>query len=104
MPDTILETALPKSVSQLTPASDEAWEGIARAIMTTDTFPEGAGAALEVGGQLTATAGIAKGSGMTQPDMATMPSFIFTDLKIDPALNWRLAQSKQLSFRKIWTD
>ena len=105
MPDTILETALPKLVSQLGPASDEAWEGVARAIMTTDTFPKGAGATLEVDGQLTATAGIAKGSGMIQPDMATMLSFIFTDLKIDPALMQNmLTSSVNDSFNRITVD
>ena len=105
MPDTILETALPKLVFQLGPASDQAWEGVARAIMTTDTFPKGAGATLEVDGQLTATAGIAKGSGMIQPDMATMLSFIFTDLKIDPALMQNmLTSSVNDSFNRITVD
>ena len=105
IPDTILETALTKLVSQLTPVSDKAWEGVARAIMTTDTFPKGAGATLEVGGQLTATAGIAKGSGMIQPDMATMLSFIFTDLKIDPALMQNmLTSSVNKSFNRITVD
>ena len=56
----------------------------ARAIMTTDTFPKGAFA--ETGGGAIHIAGIAKGSGMIAPDMATMLVYIFTDAKIAPEL------------------
>lgn len=55
----------------------------AKAIMTTDTFPKGASAAVEVEGKTVKIAGIAKGSGMIAPDMATMLVYIFTDAKID---------------------
>lgn len=55
----------------------------ARAIMTTDTFAKGAGARIEVEGEFIHIAGIAKGSGMIAPDMATMLVYIFTDAKID---------------------
>ncbi|WP_317056489.1 bifunctional glutamate N-acetyltransferase/amino-acid acetyltransferase ArgJ [Roseovarius rhodophyticola] len=51
----------------------------AQAIMTTDTFPKGAGATVSVDGQEVHIAGIAKGSGMIAPDMATMLVYIFTD-------------------------
>jgi len=54
----------------------------ARAIMTTDTFPKGAVASLEVDGRTVRIAGFAKGSGMIAPDMATMLVYIFTDGKI----------------------
>jgi len=56
----------------------------ARAIMTTDTFPKGATATVMIDGQPIQIAGIAKGSGMIAPDMATMLVYIFTDAKIDP--------------------
>ena len=56
----------------------------ARAIMTTDTFPKGAFA--EIGGGAIRIAGIAKGSGMIAPDMATMLVYIFTDARIAPEL------------------
>ncbi|MEO1454300.1 MAG: bifunctional glutamate N-acetyltransferase/amino-acid acetyltransferase ArgJ [Pseudomonadota bacterium] len=56
--------------------------GAADAIMTTDTFAKGASRVAEVDGQAVAIAGIAKGSGMIAPDMATMLVFIFTDAKI----------------------
>jgi len=54
----------------------------AKAIMTTDTFPKGAQASVVVGGKTVKIAGIAKGSGMIAPDMATMLVYIFTDAKI----------------------
>ncbi|RJL20439.1 bifunctional glutamate N-acetyltransferase/amino-acid acetyltransferase ArgJ [Paracoccus siganidrum] len=58
----------------------------ARAIMTTDTFPKGSGALVEAEGGQIRIAGIAKGSGMIAPDMATMLVYIFTDAKIAPEL------------------
>ncbi len=57
----------------------------AKAIMTTDTFPKGAGATVDIAGQTVQIAGIAKGSGMIAPDMATMLVYIFTDAVIDQA-------------------
>mgnify|MGYP000055993839 CR=1 FL=1 len=54
----------------------------ARAIMTTDTFAKGASAEVEIGGEVVQIAGIAKGSGMIAPDMATMLVYIFTDARI----------------------
>ncbi len=55
----------------------------AKAIMTTDTFPKGASASVEVDGKTVKIAGIAKGSGMIAPDMATMLVYIFTDAQIE---------------------
>ena len=57
-------------------------EDAARAIMTTDTFAKGACATVLVGETPVKIAGIAKGSGMIAPDMATMLVYIFTDAKI----------------------
>lgn len=54
----------------------------AEAIMTTDTYPKGAGAEITIEGRPVRIAGIAKGSGMIAPDMATMLVFIFTDAGI----------------------
>lgn len=70
-------------VGALDPAGMEA---AARAIMTTDTFPKGAMAEIEGDGGPIRIAGIAKGSGMIAPDMATMLVYIFTDAKIAPDL------------------
>ncbi len=57
-------------------------ESAARAIMTTDTFPKGAYRTAEIGGETVTIAGIAKGSGMIAPDMATMLAFVFTDAAV----------------------
>ena len=56
------------------------WKKAAEAIATTDTFPKGSSA--EIKGTDAVVVGIAKGSGMIAPDMATMLAFIFTDIKI----------------------
>ncbi len=83
-------------------------DGIAaagRAIMTTDTFPKGAGATVEIGGKPVNIAGIAKGSGMIAPDMATMLAYVFTDAKVPPTrLQSMLAASVGRSFNCITVD
>ena len=60
-------------------------EDAARAIMTTDTFPKGCSAEVDINGTRVSIAGIAKGSGMIAPDMATMLVYIFTDAEIGQA-------------------
>lgn len=55
------------------------WMAAARAIMTTDTFPKVATATVKLGKARVTINGMAKGSGMIMPDMATMLSFVFTD-------------------------
>ena len=55
------------------------WRAAAEAIMTTDTYPKIATAQATIDGKRVTINGIAKGSGMIAPDMATMLSFIFTD-------------------------
>ena len=64
--------------------------GAARAIMTTDTFPKGASAEIQGDGGAIRIAGIAKGSGMIAPDMATMLVYLFTDATIAPKLLQRM--------------
>ena len=65
--------------------TEDAIEMAAHAIMTTDTFPKGAAATVEGEGGTIHISGIAKGSGMIAPDMATMLVYIFTDAKITAA-------------------
>jgi glutamate N-acetyltransferase / amino-acid N-acetyltransferase len=60
----------------------DAAERAARAIMTTDTFPKGSAARVELGGVPVTVMGFAKGSGMIAPDMATLLVFLFTDAAI----------------------
>ncbi|MBG1233352.1 bifunctional glutamate N-acetyltransferase/amino-acid acetyltransferase ArgJ [Aestuariivirga litoralis] len=61
---------------------EDAWSMAASAIMTTDTFAKMATVKAKVGGKTITINGIAKGSGMIAPDMATMLVFIFTDAKM----------------------
>lgn len=81
------------------------WEAAAKAIMTTDTFAKGAGRTTTIGDQIVNIAGIAKGSGMIAPDMATMLSFVFTDARI-PAdvLQDLLIEAVGQSFNGITVD
>ena len=66
--------------------SSDNWTAAAQAIMTTDTFPKGATATAEIDGHPVRINGIAKGSGMIAPDMATMLAFVATDAAISPAV------------------
>ncbi len=86
-------------------ASASAWDMAARAIMTTDTFQKLATAKVKLGGKTVTINGIAKGSGMIAPDMATMLVFLFTDAHL-PAkiLQKLLSQSVVKSFNCITVD
>jgi glutamate N-acetyltransferase/amino-acid N-acetyltransferase len=77
----------------------------ARAIMTTDTYPKGASAEVRIDGQTVKIAGIAKGSGMIAPDMATMLVYIFTDALIDRnVLQSMVSATSDLTFNCITVD
>ncbi|MES0825596.1 bifunctional glutamate N-acetyltransferase/amino-acid acetyltransferase ArgJ [Ruegeria sp. SCP11] len=85
--------------------SRHAIEDAARAIMTTDTFPKGASAQVEVDGKTVSIAGIAKGSGMIAPDMATMLVYIFTDAQVEQsALQAMLGEQTDRTFNCITVD
>ena len=85
--------------------SDTAIEDAARAIMTTDTFAKGAAAEVEVDGKPVRIAGIAKGSGMIAPDMATMLVYIFTDAGYNQAaLQALLSKLTDTTFNCITVD
>jgi len=83
----------------------DAWSEAAAAIMTTDTFPKLASREAKIGGVTVTINGICKGSGMIQPDMATMLAFVATDAKL-PAdiLQTLLAKSADKSFNCITVD
>lgn len=77
----------------------------ARAIMTTDTFPKGAAAEINIDGKPVKIAGIAKGSGMIAPDMATMLVYIFTDAAADRSeLQAMLSELTDVTFNCITVD
>ncbi|MGR3571475.1 bifunctional glutamate N-acetyltransferase/amino-acid acetyltransferase ArgJ [Brevirhabdus sp.] len=85
--------------------SDDAIGDAARAIMTTDTFPKGAAASVELDGTSVSIAGFAKGSGMIAPDMATMLVYIFTDAAIaQPVLQDMVRDLTDRSFNCITVD
>ncbi|MBV7380135.1 bifunctional glutamate N-acetyltransferase/amino-acid acetyltransferase ArgJ [Maritimibacter dapengensis] len=77
----------------------------ARAIMTTDTFPKGAAAEVSIDGKPVKIAGIAKGSGMIAPDMATMLVYIFTDAEVEQhVLQGMLGNLTDMTFNNITVD
>ena len=77
----------------------------ARAIMTTDPFPKEAAARVSIGGREIAIGGMAKGSGMIEPMMATMLGFVTTDAAVPPALiNRALREAVNDTFNAITVD
>ncbi|MCI2400098.1 bifunctional glutamate N-acetyltransferase/amino-acid acetyltransferase ArgJ [Aliiroseovarius subalbicans] len=83
----------------------DALEQAAEAIRTTDTFAKGAKAEVKIGNRIVHIAGIAKGSGMVAPDMATMLVFIFTDAKVDQdVLQSMLSSLTDKTFNNITVD
>ena len=85
--------------------SEDGWEAAARGIMTTDTFPKAATRTARIGGTEVRITGIAKGSGMIAPDMATMLCFIATDAKIPaPVLGALLRRGVGGSFNCTTVD
>ena len=84
---------------------DDTLENAAKAIMTTDTYAKGSTASVEINGKTVKISGIAKGSGMVAPDMATMLVYIFTDAKIaQPDLQALLADLTDKTFNCITID
>ncbi len=85
--------------------SDDAMENFARAIMTTDTRPKMASARVRIGGKTVTVAGIAKGSGMIAPHMATMLAYVVTDAAAAaPRLRGALKAALPSSFNAITVD
>lgn len=81
------------------------WSKAAAGILTTDTCEKGCSRTLELAGKKVTITGIAKGSGMIKPDMATMLSYIATDMPISkPVLQTMLKQAADLSFNSITVD
>lgn len=86
-------------------AREDLWTEAARAIMTTDTFPKLATRSAVLGGVPVTLNGIAKGSGMIAPDMATMLSFIVTDAPIASAVLTKLCrQHCEKTFNAVTVD
>lgn len=102
LPYAKITSALPKLHASL---SENAWPDAAQAILTTDTFAKLATVQVEIDGKPVTINGIAKGSGMIAPDMATMLAFVFTDAAIEPAaLQSMLERTNHRSFNAITVD
>lgn len=81
------------------------WQEVATSITTTDTFPKGCSRVAIIDGQSVVITGIAKGSGMIAPDMATMLGFVFTNALISSAcLQEILRSATDRSFNSITVD
>ncbi|WP_231759789.1 bifunctional glutamate N-acetyltransferase/amino-acid acetyltransferase ArgJ [Microbulbifer elongatus] len=94
--------ALPGAVDNLQAG---AWDTAARAIMTTDTRPKTASRTLDIAGETITIAGIAKGAGMIQPNMATMLAYVATDARIaQPVLDNLVKEAVSASFNRISVD
>jgi glutamate N-acetyltransferase/amino-acid N-acetyltransferase len=102
LPHERITAALPGLHRTLSP---EGWERAARGIMTTDTFPKASTRTALIGGVEVRITGIAKGSGMIAPDMATMLCFVFTDAAIPAApLQAMLERRVDDSFNRTTVD
>lgn len=110
LPDRLMRDAIAKAGAELQKGSQQhcdksAWESAARGIMTTDTQAKLTTQSFSVDGETITLTGMAKGSGMIQPDMATLLSYVFTDAAIDSAaLNKALRNAMSSSFNAITVD
>ena len=102
LPVTKLTRTLPGLKARL---ASGGWKAAAEAIRTTDTYPKGAARIAEIDGSPVAIIGIAKGSGMIAPDMATLLAFLFTDAKLPAAVSQALlTRGVRRSFNAITVD
>ena len=105
LPDEALVRQLPILANSLEDSGPAVFEQAANAIRTTDTFAKGASRTVEIDGKSVNIVGIAKGSGMIAPDMATMLSFVFTDAAVEAeVLQEMLSSSVDSSYNRITVD
>ena len=94
--------ALPAAQADLSPTH---WNEAAHAIMTTDIVAKGASRQIQLGGKTVTVTGIAKGSGMIHPNMATMLGYVATDAAVAPALMQKLVKDvADVSFNCVTVD
>lgn len=99
---TLIETAIPALVVGI--AADR-FDDVARAIMTTDLVMKTAGESVELAGGKVRIAGMTKGSGMIQPNMATTLAYVMTDAEIPTAeLDAILRRTVKLSYNRLTVD
>ena len=97
-----IEAGMPALAGALSP---EGGLSAAQAIMTTDTFAKEVAVEFELGGRTCRIGGIAKGSGMIHPNMATMLVFVTTDAAVSPELLQKAVSTDvQTSFNMVSVD
>ena len=102
LPAARMARAIPELVKALSPLK---LSGLSEAIMTTDTFPKLLSGEIRFGKNKAALVAMAKGAGMIHPNMATMLSFVLTDLAVSPALlQTFLHKAVDRSFNRISVD
>lgn len=102
----LLEDRITSKIGSLKESlSDAAWAPAAQAIMTTDTYAKGAVRTATIDGKTVTLVGIAKGSGMIAPDMATMLAYVMTDAALSPEVAQDvIAYGADKSFNAITVD
>ncbi|UTH76163.1 bifunctional glutamate N-acetyltransferase/amino-acid acetyltransferase ArgJ [Chromobacterium sp. IIBBL 290-4] len=102
----ILEPLPADKIISALPALQQAdWAEAAQAIMTTDTLAKAASRTIAIDGKPVAITGIAKGSGMIHPNMATMLGYVATDAAVTrPLLNQLVKEVADQSFNSITVD
>ena len=99
------ENITPHIASMVKSAEAKNWHEASKAIGTTDTFPKAISRTAQIGDNSITITGIAKGSGMIAPNMATMLGFIATDANLaPPILQSLLTQLNEVSFNAITVD
>ena len=102
LPVSLFKQAISDAIQDL---SSGGWEKASLAIMTTDTRPKQASSYCEIDGKKVSVIGMAKGSGMIRPDMATMLAYIATDAAIETdLLNQCLQIAVEKSFNRVTVD
>ena len=102
LPMETLANGLPNALATL---MADNWSDAAHGIMTTDTRPKGCSRQFEFEGETITVTGIAKGSGMIKPNMATMLGFVATDAPVPQALlQSLLSEANEASFNRITID
>ncbi len=102
LPVALFESPVPVALAACV---EDGWVRASRAIMTTDTVPKAVSRQRRIGGGTVTVTGIAKGSGMIHPDMATMLAYVATDAAVDAAvLQDCLTKAVNRSFNRVTVD
>jgi glutamate N-acetyltransferase/amino-acid N-acetyltransferase len=102
LPLNLIKNAIPELIRNLSP---NGFRSVAEALMTTDSFPKMSYFEGNAGGYPFHLLGLAKGAGMIMPNMATMLSFLLTDIYIDSQTLWPIFRSAvECTFNRVTVD